>query len=43
MVRVPGYTSRGSEFDYRRYQTIWEVVGLERVPLNLVKITGELL
>jgi hypothetical protein len=32
-----------SGFDSRRYQIIWEVVGLERSPLSLVSITGELL
>jgi hypothetical protein len=32
-----------SEFDSRRYQIFWEVVGLERGPLNLVSTTGELL
>jgi hypothetical protein len=43
VVRVPGYRSRGSEFDSRRYQIFWEVVGLERGPLSLVNITEELL
>jgi hypothetical protein len=32
-----------SGFDYRRYQTFWEVVGLERGPLSLVSTTEELL
>jgi hypothetical protein len=36
MVRVPG-------FDSRRYQVFLEVVGLERGPLSLVSIIGELL
>jgi hypothetical protein len=30
-------------FDSRRYQTFWEVVGLERGPLSLVSTTEELL
>jgi hypothetical protein len=32
-----------SGFDSRRYQTFWEVVGLERGPLSLVSTTEELL
>jgi hypothetical protein len=32
-----------SEFDYRRYQIFWEVVGLERGPLSLVSTIEELL
>jgi hypothetical protein len=32
-----------SGFDSRNYQIFWEVVGLERGPLNLVNITEELL
>jgi hypothetical protein len=43
VVRVPGYRSRGPEFDSWRYQIFWEVVGLERGPLSLVRITEELL
>jgi hypothetical protein len=43
VVRVPGYRSRGPGFDYRRYQIFWEVMGLERSPLSLVRITEELL
>jgi hypothetical protein len=43
VVRVPGYRSRGSRSDSQRYQIFWEVVGLERGPLNLVRITEELL
>jgi hypothetical protein len=43
LVRVPGYRSRGPGFDYRRYHVFWEVVGLERSPLSLVRITEELL
>jgi hypothetical protein len=31
------------EFDYRRYQIFWEVVGLERGPLSFVRISEELL
>jgi hypothetical protein len=43
VVRVPGYRSRGSVFDSRRYQIFWEVVDLERGPLSLVRIIEELL
>jgi hypothetical protein len=43
VVRVPGYRFRGPEFDSRRYQIFWEVVGLERGPLSLLRITEELL
>jgi hypothetical protein len=40
---VPGYRSRDPEFDSRRYQIFSEVIGLERGPLNLVRIIEELL
>jgi hypothetical protein len=43
VVRVPGYRSWSPGFDSRRYQIFWEVVGLERGPLSLVRITEELL
>jgi hypothetical protein len=43
VVRVPGYRSRNPGFDSRRYQIFWEVVGLERGQLSLVRITEELL
>jgi hypothetical protein len=43
VVRVPGYWSRGPEFNSRRYQIFCEAVGLERGPLSLVRITEELL
>jgi hypothetical protein len=43
VVRVPGYSSRGSGFDSRRYQIFWEVVDLERGPLSLGRIIEELL
>jgi hypothetical protein len=42
VVRIPGYRSRGPGFDSRRYQIFWELVGLERGPLSLVRITDEL-
>jgi hypothetical protein len=32
-----------SGFDFRHYQIVWEVVGLERGPLSLVSTTEELL
>jgi hypothetical protein len=38
VVRVSGYRSRGPGIDSRRYQIFWEVVGLERGPLSLVRI-----
>jgi hypothetical protein len=43
VVRVPGYRSRGPGFYSRHYQISWEVVGLERGPLSLVRIIEELL
>jgi hypothetical protein len=43
VIRVPGYKSRGPGFDSRRCQIFWEVVGLERDPLSLVRIIEELL
>jgi hypothetical protein len=43
VVRVPGYRCRGPGFDFRHYQIFWEVVGLERGPLSLARITEELL
>jgi hypothetical protein len=39
VFRVPGYRSRGPGFDSQRYQTFWEVVGLERGSLSLVRST----
>jgi hypothetical protein len=41
VIRVPGYRSRGSGFDYRCYQIFWVAVGLERGPLSLVRINEE--
>jgi hypothetical protein len=43
LVTVPGYRSRDPEFESRDYQIFSEVVGLERGPLCLVRITEELL
>jgi hypothetical protein len=43
VVSVPGYRSRDTGLDSRRYQIFWELVGLERGPLSLVSITEELL
>jgi hypothetical protein len=43
VVRVPGYRSRDIGFDSRRYQIFGKAVGLEPVPLSLVRITEELL
>jgi hypothetical protein len=42
VVRVPGYRSRGPGFESRRYRFFWEVVGLVRGPLSLVRIPEEL-
>jgi hypothetical protein len=42
-VRVPCYRSRGPGFDFRLYQIFWEVVGVERGPLSLVRRIVELL
>jgi hypothetical protein len=43
VVRVPDYRSRGRGFDSRRYHVFLKVLGLERGPLSLVRITEELL
>jgi hypothetical protein len=43
MVKVPGYRFRSSGFVLRRYQILWEAVGLERGPLSLMRIAEELL
>jgi hypothetical protein len=43
VVRVSDYRSRDTGFDSRRFQIFWEVMGLERGPLSLVRITEELL
>jgi hypothetical protein len=40
---VPGYNSRGPEYDFRRYQSFWVVAGLERGTLNLMKLSKALL
>jgi hypothetical protein len=42
VVTVPGYRSRDLGFDCRRYQIFWEVVGLERGPVSLVRRSEEL-
>jgi hypothetical protein len=42
VVRDPGYTSRGPEFDSRHYQISWEVVGLERGPLSLIRVPSSI-
>jgi hypothetical protein len=41
VVKVPRYRSRRPGSDSRRYQIFWEVMGLERGPLSLVRITEE--
>jgi hypothetical protein len=41
VVRVPAYRARGPCFDSRRYQISWEVMGLERGPLSLMRIIEE--
>jgi hypothetical protein len=41
VVRVPGFRSRDPGFDFRCYQILWEVVGLERGLLSLVNISDE--
>jgi hypothetical protein len=43
VVRVTGYRSRDPEFDSLCYQIFCEVVGVERGPLSLVRITEEIL
>jgi hypothetical protein len=39
VVRVSGYRSKGPGFDSRPYQIFWEVGGLVRGPLSLVRTT----
>jgi hypothetical protein len=41
VVRVPGYRARGPGHDPQRCQLFRVTVGLERGPLNLVRIIGE--
>jgi hypothetical protein len=41
--RLYGLMVRGSGFDSQPYQIFWEVGGLERGPLSLVRTTEELL
>jgi hypothetical protein len=43
VVRAPSHISRGPGFDSRGYQILWEVVGLERGPLSLMRLIAELL
>jgi hypothetical protein len=43
VVRVPGYRSRDPGFDSWRYNILREVKNLERGPINLARITEELL
>jgi hypothetical protein len=43
VVRARGYSPIGPRFDSRRYQIFRVVVGLERGPLSLVRISEELL
>jgi hypothetical protein len=42
VVRVPAYRSRGSGFDYQRYQIFGDVVGQERNPFSIVRIFEEI-
>jgi hypothetical protein len=42
VVRVSAYRSRGPGFDSRPYQIFWQVGGLERGPLSLVRTIKEL-
>jgi hypothetical protein len=43
VVRVSGYRSRSPGSDSRPYQIFWEVGGLERDPISLVRTNEELL
>jgi hypothetical protein len=43
VIRVPGCKLRGPEFDSRHYKIFRLSLGLERGPLNLVRINEELL
>jgi hypothetical protein len=42
-AEVPGYRSRGFQFDSRCYQIFWQVLGLERGSLSLMSTSRELL
>jgi hypothetical protein len=42
VVRVSDYRSRGPGFDSQPYQIFWEVGGLERGPLSLMRTIEEL-
>jgi hypothetical protein len=42
VARVPGYRSRGPGFYVRGNQIFWEIVGVERGSLSLVRIIEEL-
>jgi hypothetical protein len=42
VVWVSGYRSRGPGIDSRPYHIFWEVGGLERGPLSLVRTIEEL-
>jgi hypothetical protein len=42
VLRVSGYKSRGPGFDSQPYQIFWEVGGLERGPLSLVRTIEEI-
>jgi hypothetical protein len=42
VVRFPGYRSGGPGFNSGGYKFFWDVVGLERGPLSLVRISEEL-
>jgi hypothetical protein len=41
--RIPGYRFRDPGFDSWRNQILWEILGLERGPLSLVRIIKEVL
>jgi hypothetical protein len=43
VVRIPGYRSRVPGFDSRHYQISYDIVGLERGPLSVLRIIEELL
>jgi hypothetical protein len=43
VVRLYGYRSRSPGFNSQRYQIFWQVIGLERDPLNRVRIIEMLL
>jgi hypothetical protein len=43
VARVLGYRSRGAGFDSGHFHIFWEIVGMQRGQLSLIRVTEELL